>query len=169
MPVDLVTLTTACRDHADREADTLDGLRSSLLHVRAALVSHDMAALGDALALQAENQRAVDELRRSREALQRQSAAKLALEPATVTLRVLAAHIGGPDGERLGRERERLWRLGAEVERLNADNAVLARHGLDFMRNLLAVLTGGTPGGDGYGPDGTPRAAGCGSMLRVRG
>jgi hypothetical protein len=31
------------------------------------------------------------------------------------------------------------------------------------------VLTGGTPGGDGYGPDGAPRAAGCGSMLRVRG
>ena len=169
MPVDLETLTNACGGHAAREADTLEGLRGSLLQVRAALVSHDMAALGDALALQAQNQRAVDELRRSREALQRQAAAGLNLEPASVTLRMLAAHVGGADGERLGRERERLWCLGVEVERLNAGNAVLARHGLDFVRNLLVGLTGGTPGGDGYGPDGAPRPAGCGSLLRVRG
>jgi hypothetical protein len=169
MPVDHTALTIACRDHAAREAETLDGLRSSLMQVRAALVGHDMTALGAALALQAENQRAVDELRRSREVLQRQAATDMNLEPAGLTLRKLAARVGGPDGERLGRERERLWRLGAEVERLNAGNAALARHGLDFTRNLLAVLTGGTPGGDGYGPDGAPRAAGWGSMLRVRG
>ncbi len=169
MPVEPTALASACRDHAAREAETLDGLRESLLQVRSALVSHDMTALGDALALQAENQRAVDELRRNRESLQRQTAAGLNLEPAGVTLRVLASRVGGPDGERLGRERERLWRLGAEVERLNAGNAVLARHGLDFVRNLLAVLTGGTPGGDGYGPDGARRAPGCGSLLRVRG
>jgi hypothetical protein len=169
MPVDLGTLASACGDHAVREADTLNGLRGALLQVRAALVSHDMAALGDALAIQAENQRAVDELRRSREALQRQAAARLNLEPASVTLRMLAVHVGGADGERLGRERDHLWHLGVEVERLNAGNAVLARHGLNFVRNLLAGLTGGTPGGDGYGPNGAPRPAGCGSLLRVRG
>ena len=88
-----------------------------------------MTALSAALALQAENQRAVDELRRSRASLQRQTATGMNLEPAGVTLRTLAERVGGSDGERLGRERERLWRLGAEVERLNAGNAVLARHG----------------------------------------
>ena len=56
-----------------------------------------------------------------------------------------------------------------EVERLNAANAVLARHGLDFMRDLLVALTGGTAGGDGYGRDGAHRPAVCGSLLRVRG
>ena len=82
------------------------------MQIRAALVKHDMADLSAALAIQAENQRALDELRIQREALQRQAAAELNLEPEGVTLRKLAGHIGGAVGERLGRERERLWRLG---------------------------------------------------------
>jgi hypothetical protein len=169
MPANDVGLTSACLDHAVREADTLEGLRTSLMQVRAALVNHDMTALAAALAHQAEGLRAVEELHGRREKLQRQAAEDLKLEPSAVTLRLLATHVGGAAGERLGRERERLWRLGKEIEGLNAGNAALTRHGLDFVRNLLVGLTGGTPGGDGYGPDGARRPAVCGPLLRVRG
>jgi hypothetical protein len=168
MENDIARFTSVCLAHVEREEAVLKSVRESLLQVRAALLCHDMAALKEALARQADEVLAAEELHHLRNTFREDTAKKLGLAPHAITLRLLAAHVAPEPGARLTHGRERLRRLSEEVDQLNRDNAVLVRHGLDFFRHLLSALTGGTPGGNGYDRAGAPRKAVCGSLLKAR-
>jgi hypothetical protein len=85
------------------------------------------------------------------------------------TLQALIDHIGVMKGAGLLTRRDRVRSLALEVNEVNRDNAVLVNYSLEFLREVLTTITGGTEQGKRYSPGGAYQGAGCGVIVSVQG
>jgi hypothetical protein len=168
-PRDAGSLIPAWLVYLTQEEGFLTTTLESMKRVRAALIQNDLPGLTEALAGQDRAVQTGLDLRQGRGLLQEETAAALGIPAEELTLGRLAARSSGLPGERLALARDRLSQLARELDRTNRDNAIVVRFNLDFYEQMLVAITGGEPGGGGYGPQGNKRAAPCGSLIEARG
>jgi hypothetical protein len=107
------------------------------------------------------------ELRQKREELRAELATVLGCDAAAATLGELARRLPGEPGVRLGRERQRLLGLAAQLERANGELAGLVYHSLAFLNGVVLDL-GGSEASEGYGRAGRPEPTRWGPVLEAR-
>lgn len=153
---------------AEEEA-ALTRLRGCLLQVHHALCHGDSAALAAAFSWQSALADEAAGRQAQREQLQREAAGVLRIAPESFTLSLLCRRAPLKTRERLEAARDRLRALAALTADLHRRTTTLTAHCYHFLQNTLQDITGAGPCGTRYGPDGTPRAAGCGTLVEMRG
>jgi hypothetical protein len=162
-------LALGCLAHLEQEEALLTETVSSLREVRSALLGGDLAALGAALERQSQWAHRAGDLQVRRAALRTNLAAVLGVEPALVTVSMLAGRLPADAGARLASCRQRLTQMATEVDQLNRANVALLHHSLEFLHRFLVEITGGQSHGPSYTAAGTLREATCGSLIEARG
>lgn len=72
-----------------------------------------------------------------------------------VTLREIAAALGGPLGPELESRRHRLWQLAADLRRVSQTNYLLLKQCVTLLEEIVRAATGESPACNTYGQRGT--------------
>jgi hypothetical protein len=104
-----------------------------------------------------------------REPLQQEMFERFDLKGDSVTLRDLAARVGGEQGRQLTEICERLRSHGDEIARANRHNSAIVVLSADLSKEVIQALTHTKPGGDSYGAGGERQDALNGSMIELNG
>jgi hypothetical protein len=162
-------LAQKCFAHLALEESFLRTIIDSSQRTRNALLSADVTAATACLEQQGAISVQRDEFARKREALREEISVQTGVSREKVALQDLIDRLPPSASQPLAEQRDRLRTLARQADETNRGNATLVCYSLEFLRQLLVMITGGTDSGRRYGPAGAVQEAGCGVIVSVQG
>jgi flagellar biosynthesis/type III secretory pathway chaperone len=141
------------------EVEQLRTLERTLRAQQQHIASRNVRGLLDCLDGQEQELAALQHTEAERQRMTAEIAARLGLPAASVSLREIAAALGGAAGADLDAHGRTGREAVAIIRRLNGDNRRLLSHALSFVQDLLAAAAGRAPAPATYEASGsmTPR------------
>lgn len=155
-----------CLAHLEQEEALLTTAHDALHAIREKLVQGDLDGLAQALQNQDQSARPTEEISRARARMRQCVGQAIGVSANSATLSALVGRIDGVLRDRLLNQQRRLSTLANKVDLLNRGNAVLAKHSVDLLDQLLLRLTGNTSAGQ-YARSGRLEPASGGSVMQA--
>ena len=152
--------------HLGDETATLAAMLAAVRGVHDALRQLDDEALGQSLEAESRELSSSLALQQRRHDLQDQLASMLDLVPEEVTLRRLIAATSGSLRDAIERGWRSLTEMGAEMERLNRQNAAMIGQSMAIARGVVERLTGVRAVGESYNADGARTETHVGPLIQ---
>jgi len=163
-------LFTHCLAYLEREEAYQSELLEMVQLVRQCLIQGDVARLQTVVREAEDLGRVGAEMERERRELLAEAAVALRMPSARgLTVRRIAQHLRPDHRRRLVERAEKVRDLVERVRRLNEGNAMLVRHHLELLRQVLHTLVGEPTAGTLYGPAGEVVAPSEGAIVRTVG
>ncbi|MFW5750516.1 MAG: flagellar protein FlgN [Planctomycetota bacterium] len=120
-----------------------------------ALMTHDLEALQQCVAIEEELTTVAGRHRSLREQLLSACARQVPGNAATIRIGALLEHVDGPQHDRIAALRDETRRVLGDLQRCNDRNQQLLRVHLGVVNDLLALIVGGETPGSAYDQRGT--------------
>jgi flagellar biosynthesis/type III secretory pathway chaperone len=137
------------------EVENLRQLETLMRNQQASLVRRDVAGILESVSGQEECLGRIQSMEEERARLMARISAVLGLGEGGITLRELTENLDPGVGEELRATGKAVRETLENIGRVNAENRRLIQHSLEFVQEMLAALTGGSPGARTYGSSGT--------------
>jgi len=159
------TLLQDLRALLARQVENLKTLESLIRQQQDALVKRDVGAILESVAAEEECLRCVQQMERDRSRLMARISGVLGLGDGGITLRQLTENLDPTVGEELRSTGETIREALENIGRVNRENQMLIQHSLEFVHEMLGVLTQDGSGKQIYECSGTLRTGSPGHAL----